>query len=398
MPSPTARLERVRLLKFGKHASATDVTADAVTQYFLEPRSGMTLGTNQAKLERDLVRGDNEIYASINGVKETSLGFTLELRGINGGAGDSTSAAYTTKAQLGSLLDVVCGVNGNNDSGETTDAADAGSGTTVTMDAATSLSDQNGVLVEGTLSGAYQAREVVGTSGDDVTICRPLTQASGVADTAAENKVAYASASWYLDADNANHTHGFFVAEGDSFTRKVYGAMSNLTIAFGNAEIGTAAFEFTGSNWTDAGNGGTLTFAAQAAGGPIVGTDSEIHLGSDRYDLIETSVDFGLEMTPKADLDSANGLAGYKVIRAMPKITCKFYFNETLFNTLQAENTQDLLLQLGSTAGSCIAFRMPAADAREVVHSVTDGIETIDCVFHGTRPATGNGGMRVHMF
>ena len=398
MPSPTARLERVRLLKFGKHANATDVTADAATQYFLEPRNGMTLGTNQAKLERDLVRGDNEIYASINGVKDTSLGFTLELRGISGGAGDSTSAAYTTKSQLGSLLDVVCGVNGNNDSGETTDAADAGTGTIVTMDAATSLSDQNGVLVKGTASGTYQAREVVATAGDDVIICRTLTQADGTADSPAESEVAFASASWFLDADNANHTHAFFIAEGDSFTRKVYGAMSNLTMAFGNAEIGTAAFEFQGSDWTDAGNGGTLSFSAQAAGGPIVGTDSEIHLGSDRFDLIETSIDFGLEMSPKVNLDSTNGLSGFKVIRQMPKITCKFYFNEALFATLQGETTQDLLLQLGSTAGSCIALRMPAADARDVVHSVTDGIETIDCVFHGTRPAAGNGALRIHMF
>ena len=41
---------------------------------------------------------------------------------------------------------------------------------------------------------------------------------------------------------------------------------------------------------------------------------------------------------------------------------------------------------------------MPNADAREVKHSTTDGIETIDVTFTGTNPTAGNGALRMHIF
>lgn len=399
---PNIDLSRVLLLKFGKHASSTDVSADAVTQYFLEPQTDPELTTDVEKLDRDLVRGDNENYASIVGKKMTAINFNMEVRGIQqaggtGGAGDSQSAAYTTNTQLGSLLDCVCGVNGNNDSGETTDAADAGTGTTVTMDAATSLSNQNGVLVKGTTSGKYQAREVVSTSGDDVTICRELTTDTGAADTAAESEVAFASASWYLDADNANHIHAFFDAEGYAWRRKLYGCLGNCTFNVENGAVMTANFTMGGTDWLDVAEANP-TFTAQRAGTPAVAIDSAFHIGSTRYDLLETSIDLGLTMQDKTTFDGTNGMAGFAVTRAQPVITAKLYYSDTLLNTLQGATTQDVLLQIGSTAGSTIAFRMPAGSTRNAKRSITNGMETIDVEFVGSRPTSGNGSLRIHLF
>lgn len=390
MGSPTARLERVRLLKFGKHANAQDVQTDPSTTYFLEPRNGFAITTDQQSVERDLVRGDNQNYSALNGVKATGINFDLEARGIDGGAGVGVGSAYLTKSQVGSILDCVCGASGTQNTGGETAAAGS-SGTTVEIDTA---SEPNlAMLVAGADSGQLQGRVITAGFGTTtVTINQPLVDATGdtpALEDAADSSTAYAAATWYLDADNANHVHAWFEAEGDSFARKFYGCMSNAKLAIESGGLCLWNFEFQGTNWLDSAGG--LTFSAQDAGAPIVGLDVKMMIGDDltspngRWDLIEGAVDFGMSMSPKASLDADNGLSGFKVLGFNPTITAKFYFDEDLFNGLQQETTREITLQVGETAGSAFLFRMGAADARDVKHTVTDGIETIDCVFHGTR-------------
>lgn len=390
MGSPTARLERVRLLKFGKHANALDVQTDAVTTYFLEPRNGFSITTDQETVERDLVRGDNQNYSAINGVKGTGINFDLEARGIDGGAGTGTTANYLTKSQVGSILDCICGDVGAQDTGGETAAAGS-SGTTVELDIASN--PLKALLVAGADSGQLQARVVTAGFGTTtITMNQPLVDATGdtpALEDAADSSEAFAPAVWYLDADNANHVHSWFEAQGDSFARKFYGCMSNAKVTIDPGGLCLWNFEFQGTNWIDSAGG--LTFAAQDAGAPIVGLDVKVMIGGNltspngRWDLLEGAVDFGMTMSPKASLDADNGLAGFKVLGFNPTITAKFYFDEDLFNGLQQATTRELTLQIGETAGSTFLFRMGAADARDVKQSVTDGIETIDCVFHGTR-------------
>ena len=404
MGSPTARLERVRLLKTGKAANAQDISNDPATTYFLEPRNGFTITTDQETVERDLVRGDNENYASLNGVKATGITFDLEARGLLNGAGDGVAADYATNSQVGTLLDCICGAVGSNDTGQATAAAGS-SGTTIETDD-TTATDGNAVMVVGASSGVLQAREVVSGGGTTTLIVpRSLVDDTGTVaalEDAAASSTVYASSTWDLTPSNANHVHAWFQAEGDSFARKFFGCMSNAKLTIDPGGLCLWNFEFQGTNWTDVAGG--LTFAAQNAGEPTLGLDVKFMIGNSltspegRWDLIDGSVDFGMTMSPKASLDADNGLAGFKVLGFDPTITAKFYFNEDLFNGLQAATTRDISLQIGQQAGSAYLFRMPNADAREVKHSVTDGIETIDCVFHATRPTSGAGSMRIHMF
>tara|TARA_Y100000361_G_C11159934_1_gene346602 strand:- start:2173 stop:3372 length:1200 start_codon:yes stop_codon:yes gene_type:complete len=399
MPSPTARLERIRLLKFGKHASATDVTTDAATSYFLDARNGFQITTDQQRVERPLIQSDNYNYLSVNGVKESGLAYDLELRGINGGAGNGTSSAYATKTQLGSILDVVCGTNGSDGTGDNlgtqtaTNLVTAGGAGTMVAPVG------NALLARGATSGVYQAREVITSADPDFTVARPFLQADSTPEQAEDGSECFASASWYLNAANANHIHGWHEVEGDSFTRKFFGGMTSMGFTFEAGGLCMANMDWSCTNWTDAGNGGTLTYAAQPAGFPVVGKEILFCIGSTRYDLISATIDLGLESTPKTALDAPNALSGYKCIKFDPKITCQFYYNEALHAALQAANTsQDISLQAGVTAGSAALFRMPNADPREVKHSTTDGIETIDVTFHATIPSAGDGSLRIHLF
>lgn len=404
MGSPTARLERVRLLKTGKHANAQDISNDPATTYFLEPRNGFSITTDQDTVDRDLVRGDNENFASVNGAKATGITFDLEARGLQGGAGDGIAANYATNSQVGTLLDCIAGANGNNDTGQATAAAGS-SGTTVEVDD-TTATNGNAILVAGADSGVLQAREVSSGGGTTtLTIPRSLVDDTGTTpalEDAAASSTVYASSSWFLAAENCNHIHAWFHCDGDSFERKFFGCMSNAKMTIDPGGLCLWNFEFQGTNWTDVTGG--LTYAAHNAGEPTLGLDVKFMIGDSltspegRWDLIEGSVDFGMSMSPKASLDADNGLAGFKVLGFDPTITAKFYYNEDLFNGLQQATTRDISLQVGQQAGSCYLFRMPNADAREVKHTVTDGIETIDCVFHATRPTAGNGSLRVHMF
>jgi hypothetical protein len=400
MPSPTAYLERIRLLQFQKYATATDVTGDPASPYFLDARNGFMMDTDQARVPRDLIQNKNENWASINGVKSGGVNFGLEMRGLaNGGAGDGENADYTTETQIGTILDVICGINGANDTGDKTDAAAPGSGTTVTLDGGGGTATGNAILVQGATSLVYQAREIVAEAAPSFTMGRSLLEADSTPEDPAANTVVYASSSWYLNADNANHVHGWFQAEGDTFTRKFRGCMSNMSFELESGGICMANTEWQATNWVASGTGGSLTYAAAPAGDPIIAKDLLFCIGSTRYDLISVSVDLGLEFTPKAALDATNAISGYKCIRMNPTITCKLYYdNSTFLNNLQAEGTLDLNLQCGVTAGRTMMFRMPNADPRDVKHSTTDGIETMDVVFHGTNPAAGNGGLRIHIF
>jgi len=402
MSSPNVDLSRQVLVKFGKHASATDVSVDAVTTYFVEPQTDPEITTDVQKLERDLVRGDNEEYNLEVGPKDTAINLTLEVRGAKtaggaGGSGDGVTAAYATNTQIGSLLDVVCGVAGTNAAGDTTDGSDAGSGTTVTMDGSSALGANQAILVKGTTSTKYEAREVISASSADVTVCRALTNDDGGADTALEAMVAYAASSWYLDADNANHTHAWFDVEGSNWRRKLFGCMGNCTFEFPSGGIATASFNFTGTDWSDVAEANP-TFSEQRAYNPVVCIDSPFHIGATRYDLLECSVDFGIQTQPKQSFDGANGFEGYAVTRKQPVITAKLYYSDTLMNTLQAGTAQDVLAQFGRDAGSAIAFRMPAGAPRNAKRSITNGLETIDVEFVGSRPSAGDGALRIHLF
>tara|TARA_R110000751_G_scaffold265397_1_gene364463 strand:- start:3642 stop:4838 length:1197 start_codon:yes stop_codon:yes gene_type:complete len=398
MPSPTAYLERIRLLQFQKYATATDVTGDPAAPYFLDARNGFMMDTDQARVPRDLIQNKNENWASINGVKSGGVNFGLEMRGLaNGGAASGETAAYDTETQLGTILDVITGANGANSTGGAADPA-PGTGTTVATTAGV-WTVGTAMLLEGVTSGVLQAREVTVENSPDFTFDRTLLQADSTPENVDPSSVIYASSSWYLDAANANHLHGWFQAEGDTFTRKFRGCMSNMSFELESGGICMANTEWQATNWVASGTGGSLTYAAAPAGDPIIAKDLLFCIGNTRYDLISVSVDLGLEFTPKAALDATNAISGFKCIRMNPTITCKLYYdNSTFLNNLQAEGTLDLNLQCGVTAGRTMMFRMPNADPRDVKHSTTDGIETMDVVFHGTNPTAGNGGLRIHIF
>ena len=388
MSSPTAQGSRLLFLQAGKHASATDVSTASSGLVFLEPVADPGLPNDKYKVERNLLRGDGENYARTAGHRDISGQVTIdmELRGIGSGAGDGVSSSYATKSNIGLMLDTLTGAAGVDSSGETTHASDAGTGTSIVIDAATSLVAGGGVMVSNTTEGKLCAREIVSVASPTLTVDRALYDDDGGADPALEAAVAYGSASWYVDADAVNPIHQHIRAETADMRLDYYGCAGNATLSIptGSAPcMWSTSWNFSDLIETTADE--DPTFSAQSAGVPVVAVDSQLFLGATLYDAWDLSVDLGAQVSPKPSISGANGVNGYKIDGFKPTISGKFFYSESLLVTLQGTTAQDAY------------FRMPAGDFT-ASRGVENGMEIINWSALGTRPSAGNGALRIHLF
>jgi hypothetical protein len=402
---------RIRTMRMGLHASTSDISDVPGTLVFVEPVGLPLEATGYVKIPLEGGRGDGEPNRRIRGAQKLDFlpDVTVRMRGISGGAGDSTSSARLTKsAVVARFLDALLGA-GVDASGETTHASDAGTGTSLIMDAASSIAAGSGVLVKGTTLGKYVAREVVSVSGDTLTLDRALTDDDGDADTPAEGEVVYAAATWRANPAAINHIHMYFDVEGDltDSRRQLFGCLAGGTIAIPNG----GAVELTlsgirGSSFT-AGSNADPTYSAATEGSDIIAIDSPCWIGSTPYHLVNASIDLGITIQPRETQSAAQGVAGYVVSDVMVKITGMIRLGDldgeaadALLTGMQSTTTYDFAVQVGRAAGSAMYLRLPAADF-EAQRAESNGQEMISFTANATRSGNHSnvpGSARLHLF
>ncbi|WP_281955322.1 hypothetical protein, partial [Pseudophaeobacter arcticus] len=200
---------RLNLLHVGLAADAASWASVASSLITVDALDGFHFSVDKERLEQPAMTGTGLRVASVAGKKMSSVpNLRLPLRGCkSGGAGDGVSAgAGANNELLDILLEHALGTPVVASTGDTTDGSDAGTGTTVTMDAASALVAGRGIVVKGADSGKLSAREVVSVSTADVTVDRGLTD-KGTAEDADEGEVAYGMDTYTVDWDLTNHKH-----------------------------------------------------------------------------------------------------------------------------------------------------------------------------------------------
>jgi hypothetical protein len=402
--------DRVNLnsLRAGIHTSTTDWTSTPGSLTFHRPLNSPIFDPGYTAIERADQRADGATTPALRGPKNVSLpDITVELTGLSGGgAGDSTDASTLGHA-VSDFLTSVMGQVASNATGETTDGSDAGSGTTVTADASTSFTDGDGILVKGTTSGKYVAREVTGASTADITIDRALTTDDGTADTADEGEVIYAARTYAPAMTTGDHVPFYLDAEGENFRRVFTGCHASASLTLGAG--GMAQLNLSGimaTDWTDSPEANP-TYADPTTGSPIVLVDCPMWIGSALYYGSVNSIDFGVTYEPRV---AQGGPAGHWGMVATAKKAPTFT-GEINFGALDGEATDALLatwrgtyehsaptfdvgIQMGRQPGSAAYFRAPAARFTSINLAARGG----QVVAQFTATCTGTDPARLHVF
>lgn len=402
-------ISRVFKLRMGLHAS-NDWTTVPGSLKWVEPSSGVTYVGSYNAIERDLERDDAMPYSKLQGTKNTGLrNFTLPIKGISGGAGDGVSTdAYNKMDITAEMLTAFCGAAPVDASGDTTTGA--GSGTTITC-AGHGFAVGDAVLVKGDTGAKYQTRFVTAVSAGSFTVCRSLTEDDGTAEGSGTGEVIYAGAVWQPAHGNANHLHLAADLETTQGRRQLVGMLGNPTINFPAGGVAGLSVDLDGSDWS-APALANPTFSAPTAGSHIKVINSPMHIGSSLYMATDISLDFGLDNQDRASDGAPNGRWGFATVSKAPVLRARVHYGsltspsevtDAFLQTLQGETNQDILVQIGRSAGACMAIRLPDADIRVGDPERTNGQWTLSLEMRGTRPAGGSaagetGAMQIAVF
>lgn len=388
---------RVVDLRMALHSASTDWTTMPGSLKFVEPSSGVTYIGSYNAIERDLERSDAMPYSKLQGTKNTGLrNLSIPLKGISGGAGDGVATSAATKMDIGyDLLTAFCGRSVDDAEGETTTSV--GSGTTINA-TGHGFSVGEAVLIAGDTSGKLQARFITGDNTNDFTICRSLTEDDSTAEGTGSGEVIYAGAVWQLDHANEQHFHLAADIETSEGRRQLLGMMGNPSIQFPSGGVAALSVDLDGTDWA-APDKADPSFSAPTAGNHIKVINSPLHIGSSLYMASELSFEFGLEIQERMSDGAPNGRFGYAVVNKAPVLRARVHYGaltspnevtDAFLQTLQGETNQDVLLQVGRSAGACMAIRLPDADIRVGDPERTNGQWTLSLEMRGTRPAGGS--------
>lgn len=390
-------LSRIRLVKSGLHATNVQWEADTSVSYInLEPvgdisLDGLTVGKN-ADLS---LRNDGEMAAATLGVKSTKIAIPLRVRGINGNTGGAVNG--TTSTEIGHLLNALCGADVSNGTGSTVGVGSTS--TTLTVASGAGFTVGQAVMFSNGTENII--REIVSKSTNVLTLCRAYTgTATGTV---------YASATWVVQPAAINPKHIALDIEGDGDRYKLLGMMGGFSFGFpAQGGVVTMNLDLEGTHWTRESTG--LTFTAPTVGSAIPAIDASFYVGATEYDLKDAAFQLEVTKQKREHYAGINGFTGFDVIDRKAKFNGKLRAGAltgevgvSLLDTLRGATTQDVLLQVGRTAGAAMAIRFPNFDfAGDSVKRVIDnGREAID--FNGVGARSGNqanvaGACRIHLF
>lgn len=390
-------LERNRLFRIGKHATAGESLTAPGSMIFVEPASPFAPNPAFEQLDRPSQRADGSMRPAINGRRLRDLGSpAFHLRGLETVGGDGVTVDASAHAQiLDVILEAVFGSAPTEPTGETTDASDAGTGTTVTASTSTSFAAGDLIAIEGATSGRLQPRQVVSVSGADITIDRTLLDDTGAAEDAAEDSVIYALASWEWNPDTSSVKHLAVDYERETGRRLFVGALpTSCVFNFAEGQPITCTLNgLSSTTWSDEADANP-SFSLATEGSEIIALDERFYIGGAQYLARDHQITVDLGIQPLTADAGPNGHLGF--VRVSPSVTwtCSIYrgsdsraATEAFENTLQGVSTQDLALAVGTSAGALAYWRMPAATI-QATHTALDGLEGLALEARATRVST----------
>lgn len=347
-------------------------------------------GLSQTKLDRNLVCGDMEMTARVNGPKAQAISFTTECYG-NGTQGADSTAADAAES-LKPLFEALFGSAQSAATGDTVSAASA-----LELTVAGNLADNDYVLVTGADSGKAQVRQIVsggGTTTPDID--RALTNNGSTEDPA--TGVVYGGAKFELNNQNADHDTLFFDYDGDTSRDRVRGVtLGTLTINIpSDGGKVTLAWEGEGNDHDSDQALAGVSFQAETDGSPIVALDSPVWMGGTEYMVRDMSISITLRRQRQITQLGVNGYQGHKVVGSDVNVSFGLYVGTdtyeapgTLKETINtSEATQDLLIQVGRSPGAAMAIHIPAADL-SAVDANFDGVDGLQVSGMASRTSEG---------
>lgn len=399
-------LARMLSVVFAKQSSATVFDAASIgTAFSLEPESCEVMPRDTVRLERNLVRGDNQEYASVIGPKALDpIAMTLLMRGVSGNTGTSAFASATT-TEIGQLLD--CIIAAAVDPSGAGSTATAGATPNLTMTSGANYANGDGVLFA-TSTGTW-AREIVSGGGTSTLVLdRAYT------GTVSNPTTILRGAHWLLTPATSMKTHGFIRAKGEHWERSYAGCMSSLDLDFSEGQVVKASMSWQPTDWTDTTVG--TAFSAPTAGSHIVNIGATFMIGDTAFLLKGAKLTLGYTISPRTTVVGPNGIQGYVVTREQPVLTGSLYvgsnssFGEindssgtprinsltqttndsgTAITAGTAAATYDISLQVGTAGSQAMYLRMPAAEFSGKV-AQDNGVEVINFSAKATRPSSGS--------
>lgn len=389
----------LHLLHIGLQSSAAawGTVASSLVSLDCEP---MNPAPDTERLKSPSMAGDGLDVASRPGKRTGTIGsISLPLRGCkSGGAGDGVaSGTGANNAVLDVLLQSHFGQAPTPATGETTDAVDAGSGTTVTADAASGFAAGQGLIVAGTTSGKLNARQVVSVSSADITVDRALLD-DGSADTADESSTIYAMDSYKLDFDGTNHKafslkHSKDGGQVDTFIGCQSATLDLNFPAGGDATAVFGGIDFSDYNDTESAS----TYSAPTVGDEIVCLDCPFFIGNSEVYASGVTVKITNDLQMRMADGTPRGHAGFAVVKKRVEVTAKIllgslgreYAEGNVEDNLRVSGVLDVAFQHGRSAGAISYVRIPAASTVSAVIGTENGQDVLTWVFEATRPTSG---------
>jgi len=339
--------------------SGTTDTPGAFTH--IDVQGDFNPNTDQGKVPVEVERDDGEITKPAMGAKSGGFPLTGLVRGKGAGAGNSTAAVG---GEFDALLDALCGAAGAHGTGLTS-GADHDTDTI-------KLADTGGHPI-----------------GNGLLI-----------DSDPTSGVRYES--WYLDADDSAHSHVYCKAEGEDWRRDLLGCGVKASLVCPAGGLAQWQWEILANDWEDEAEENP-TYSAPTSVGALSVLGSPFYIGATKTELIECTIDFGMDPQPRTATDGANGQNGWIYNYGGAKANFKIYWNDTTMGTFQGDNVVDIAFQLGDTSasatpGNCLYTRIPALSVTEAKMVKHNGIDAIAFSGIATRPSSGTGSVRIHLF
>jgi hypothetical protein len=410
-------LSRILTVQVGQHGSASDFTATPATRVFLEPETADVMPRDRARIERNLRREDNANYAETLGVKSLdAIAIGGPFRGV--ATNDGAALNPLTETEWGHMMATIAGAAPTTPSGAaTTVTGDTGGSSTLTVADGTNVPNGSAVLFDTTVSSTSvkHAREVVSGGGTGTLVLdRDWTDGAPGSDA-----VLYRGLTYSFTPATSKHTHAMIRAEAADWCRDYLGCMSSLTLTVNEGQPVMYSTSWMPTTWTDTAEP-DAAFVAPTAGDYVMGINSSLWVGDDKYLLKSCEIDFGHTIVPRSTINGSDGVHGYIVTAKNPVIKGRLYFDPgtgsggVAFGTLedstgnlsankimgltnssgvahtagQVASTYDIAIQVGNTPGGCIYVRAPAATFRgRMVEE--NGLEMIEFECHPRRAASG---------
>jgi len=385
-----------QLVSYGLHSSSSDwTTTPSLINVRLAENNHLWPKPEYNKIVRaGVVPDTNDPVPGLRGPPNQVLGdISMEVEGLSGGGAGNDVESSTLSTSLASAYESVFGVAATSSQGDTTDATDAGSGTTVTMDGSPNATADEWVLVRTTTGGAYQARQAISRASSDLTVCRALTTIVGGADTADEGEVNYGGTYWYVSNAAASHKHQSWKVEHvggvEGQFNGCFPQSAGWSMAFGEV-LRFNMGGMTATEWTkqDAQGG---SYSAPTSGDKVVCSPIYVYIGNSLMMASEVGIDLGLQVAPRPAGQAAANMFGHVVTRMAPTISMTLTFGDVtapqeatnaLINTWQgtyanSTYTADVLIQAGDRPGGCAAWRAEAMDFTSVQRVDVNGLEGV---------------------